>query len=111
MTGFRAAALRLCLDRSPTWSQPSKIAVFERAGEAKLDLILRNQATAKKQQVVTSSQNEPAELLMNVAGPKSQWRQWLRRGTGSSRDGIGAKIGLTGAGGRRQHDAVTTSAG
>lgn len=61
--------------------------------------------------VVTTSLNEPAELLMNRSERHNHWLQLQLQGTRSNREGIGARVTLTDAGGRRQYNHVTTSVG
>ncbi|MDX2041510.1 MAG: FG-GAP-like repeat-containing protein [Acidobacteriota bacterium] len=64
--------------------------------------------------VVTTSLNEPAELWRNEpigSGGENNWLKLRLIGARSNRDGIGAKIKLTTAGGKIQFNHVTTSVG
>lgn len=61
--------------------------------------------------IVTTSLDEPAELLINASAPGHHWLQLRLRGTRSNRDGIGAKLRVVDAAGRVQHNHVTTAAG
>ncbi|MGH9840612.1 MAG: FG-GAP-like repeat-containing protein [Blastocatellia bacterium] len=61
--------------------------------------------------VVTTSLNEPVELFRNELPDGNHWLAIRLAGVKSNRDGIGAKIKLTTADGRVQHNHVTTSVG
>ncbi len=69
--------------------------------------------------VVTTSLNEPAELLLNESGPApgtatAETHHWLSLqlvGKRGNRDGIGAMVSLVSAEGRKQFNHVTTSVG
>ena len=61
--------------------------------------------------IVTTSLNEPAELLRNESSTDHHWLAIRLIGVKSNRDGIGAKIKLTAADGRVQFNHVTSSVG
>jgi len=61
--------------------------------------------------VVTTSLNEPAELLLNDSADKHHWLMLQLVGTRSNRDGLGAKIKLVTAAGATQFNQATTSVG
>lgn len=61
--------------------------------------------------VVTTSLNEPAELLINESPQQNHWLAIQLVGTRSNRDGIGARIKLTSASGAEQFNHATTSVG
>jgi hypothetical protein len=60
--------------------------------------------------VVVAAIGEPPAVLYNVSSG-GHWLALRLRGTSSNRDGLGARIRLTGASGRVQHNHVTTSVG
>ena len=61
--------------------------------------------------VVTTSLNEPAKLLLNESVGRNHWLTLHLKGGRSNRDGIGAKVKLVTASGLIQHNHVTTSVG
>jgi hypothetical protein len=61
--------------------------------------------------VVVSVIGEPPELLYNVTAGSGHWLELRLKGTKSNRDGIGARIKVTGESGRVQHNHVTTAVG
>ena len=61
--------------------------------------------------VVVSNCNEPAYVMRNEDGNRNHWLGVELRGTRSNRDGIGARLALTGAGGRTRYGFATTTAG
>jgi hypothetical protein len=61
--------------------------------------------------VVVTSLNEPVEIFMNRSPATNHWLLVRLVGTKSNRDGLGAKIKLTPAGGPAQYNHATTSLG
>ena len=61
--------------------------------------------------VVVTSLNEPVEIFMNRSPATNHWLLVRLVGTKSNRDGLGAKIKLTPAGGPVQYNHATTSLG
>lgn len=59
--------------------------------------------------VVVSAIGGPAKILYNTSTNKPHWIQIQLEGVKSNRDGIGARIKLTGPSGRVQHNHVTTA--
>jgi hypothetical protein len=61
--------------------------------------------------VVVSALYAPAEVWMNRGAPGNHWLRVRLRGAKSNRDGIGARLKLTAAGGSTQWNHATTSVG
>lgn len=61
--------------------------------------------------VVVSNVNGPARLFRNVTPDAGHWLAFKLEGTHSNRDGIGARIAVTLAGGRKLYNHATTSVG
>jgi hypothetical protein len=64
-----------------------------------------------KLDVVTTSLNEPAELLLNESPTTQHWLMLRLIGQRSNRDGIGARVKLVLSDGKAQFNHVTTSVG
>jgi hypothetical protein len=60
---------------------------------------------------VVSSMNGPARLFRNVTPHPGHWLALKLTGSRSNRDGIGAKVAVTLAGGRKLYNHCTTSVG
>jgi hypothetical protein len=61
--------------------------------------------------IVTTSLNEPVELLRNEATDRNHWLTVLLVGTRSNRDGLGAKVKVISSFGESQFNHATTSVG
>jgi hypothetical protein len=61
--------------------------------------------------VVVSAIGEPPAVLYNLSPADASWLTLELRGTRSNRDGLGAVVRLTGAGGRVQWNHATTAVG
>jgi len=57
------------------------------------------------------TQNESPEIWMNASPAPNHWLMLKLTGTRSNRDGLGARIKVTPAGGKPQYNAATTSVG
>ena len=60
---------------------------------------------------VVVTQNESPEIWMNRSPAPNHWLLVKLTGTKSNRDGLGARVKLTPAGGKPQYNAATTSVG